>query len=75
MKMRLKQCKIVKNILTYYIGAIKKGYWFGNEIIITIKLKIIYIMACERYNLNVKDVDVFFVLWLEKLMQSEGKEN
>ena len=23
MKMRLKQCKIVKNILTYYIGAIK----------------------------------------------------
>ena len=32
-------------------------------------------MACERYNLNVKDVDVFFVLWLEKLMQSEGKEN
>ena len=23
MKIRLKQCKIVKNILTYYIGAIK----------------------------------------------------
>ena len=23
MKMRLKQCKIVENILTYYIGAIK----------------------------------------------------
>ena len=23
MKMRLKQCKIVKNILKYYIGAIK----------------------------------------------------
>lgn len=28
----------------------------------------------KLYNLNIKDVDVF-VLWLEKLMQLEGKEN
>ena len=45
------------------------------EIIISIKLKIIYKMACEWYNFKTKDVDGFFVLWLEKLMRLEGKEN
>lgn len=29
----------------------------------------------KLYNLNIKDVDGFFVLWLEKLMQLEEKEN
>lgn len=47
---------------------------FGNEIIISIKLKIMCKMACEWYNSNIKDVDVF-VLWLEKLMQLEEREN
>ena len=38
------------------------------------KLKIMCKMACELYNSNIKDVDVF-VLWLEKLMQLEEREN
>lgn len=38
------------------------------------KLKIMCKMACEWYNSNIKDVDVF-VLWLEKLMQLEEREN
>ena len=29
----------------------------------------------KLYNLNIKDVDVFSVLWLEKLMQLEEREN
>ena len=29
----------------------------------------------KLYNLNIKDVDDFFVLWLEKLMQLEEREN
>lgn len=48
---------------------------FGNEIIISIKLKIMCKMACEWYNSNIKDVDGFFVLWLEKFMQLEEREN
>ena len=36
--------------------------WLSNNII-------------KWYNLNTKDVDGFFVLWLEKLMQLEEKEN
>lgn len=29
----------------------------------------------KLYNSNIKDVDVFSVLWLEKLMQLEEREN
>ena len=29
----------------------------------------------KLYNVNIKDVDGFFVLWLEKLMQLEEREN
>jgi len=29
----------------------------------------------KLYNLNIKDVDGFFVLWLEKFMQLEEREN